>query len=48
MAVISPQHRFAPNLPSLAGLLGACVLPLQARADLRVETSWQASSVLRH
>jgi hypothetical protein len=40
MAVISPQHRYARNLPRLAGLLVACVLPLQAPADLRVETSW--------
>lgn len=46
MAVIALQHRFARNVARLSGLLAACALPLQARAELRVETSWQASSVL--
>ena len=46
MAVSPLQHRFARNVARLSGLLAACALPLQARAELRVETSWQASSVL--
>jgi WD40 repeat protein len=43
MAVTPLHHRWAR---AFAGLLAACALPLSARAALRVESSWQASSVL--